>query len=211
VIPAAEAMPRYPAWKVADTRKTGIIMLEWPLVARFRAPRAGTYRIRPVAHADHARGAFNLYVDRKCVQTLADAALLDRAFTGQAVDLAAGEHEIALDAGPLYARWSDGTVALWSTPYLERGLRIANGDVVYAEDYDRMWPDTWSGQEKIHFFSWDGTSRAWTLPAAWAARQAVKLYPLTPDGRGQGQRLEVVRGTIAPRLLPQVPYVVVPE
>ena len=69
-----------------------------------------------------------------------------------------GENTFAFDAGPIYAKWSDGTEALWETPFLGKGFKVTNGDVTFADDYDRMWPDTWSGQKKIYFFSWDGTS-----------------------------------------------------
>jgi len=70
-----------------------------------------------------------------------------------------------------------------------------------------MWPDTWSGQKKIYFFSWDGTHRTWKLPSDWGAVPRARLYPLTPDGRGRGVPLQVHDRTIAPSLLPQVPYV----
>ncbi len=58
--------------------------------------------------------------------------------------------------------------------------------MTFAKDYDRMWPDTWSGRKKIYFFSWDGTSRNWKLPADWSDVPLATLYPLTPDGRGKG-------------------------
>ena len=81
----------------------------------------------------------------------------------------AGENILSVDAGPIYAKWSDGTEALWETPSLGQGFKVTNGDVTFADDYDRMWPDTWSGQKKIHFFSWDGTQRTWKLPQDWAS------------------------------------------
>jgi hypothetical protein len=89
-------------------------------------------------------------------------------------------------------------------------LRISNRDVVFAEDYNRMWPDTWSGQEKIYLFSWNGTKRTWTLPAAWAQKKTVQLIPLTPEGRGTPEKMTVTKGTITPTLNAQVPYVIVP-
>jgi len=209
-IPLSEAVSAYPTWKHADVRKSGQIMLEWPLVAKVRVARAGTYRLRCSATKDNGRGALNVYVDQRCVQTVPDATLAPTPFLSQGIELPAGEHEIAIDAGPLYARWNDGTVACWKTPYLGRGLRISNGDLVFAEDYDRLWPDTWSGQDKLYAFSWDGTKRTWTLPAAWAARVAVQLIPLTPDGRGKPEPLVVTKGTISPTLKAQIPYVIVP-
>jgi hypothetical protein len=86
---------------------------------------------------------------------------------------------------------------------------VTNGDVTFARDYDRMWPDSWGGQRKIYFFSWDGCSRPWTLPAEWANVGSALLYPLTPDGRGASYQLSITQRTITPRLLPLVPYVLV--
>ena len=40
--------------------------------------------------------------------------------------------------------------------------------------------------EEVYFFSWEGTSRNWKLPADWGDVPRATLYPLTPDGRGQG-------------------------
>ena len=76
-------------------------------------------------------------------------------------------------------------------------------------DYDRMWPDTWSGQKKIYFYSYEGTSRTWKLPENWADVESALLYPLTPDGRGKPVRLTTADRVAAPSLLPQVPHVLV--
>jgi len=127
------------------------------------------------------------------------------------VKLRAGTNTITVDTGQVRAAWSDGTKAEWSTPALCKGFKVWRDDVVFAVDYDRMWPDTWSGQQKIYFFSWDGTHRAWKLPADWGAVSRATLYPLTPDGRGKGVPLAIQDRTIIPALLPQVPYILVPE
>ena len=79
----------------------------------------------------------------------------------------------------------------------------------FAEDYDRMWPDTCSGQKNISFFSWDGTNRTRKLPAHWGDMPRATLYPLTPDGRGPIVPIAIEDRTIMP--LPQVPYIFVPE
>ena len=102
-------------------------------------------------------------------------------------------------------------MALWTTPYLNKGFTVSNGDVTFADDYNRMWPDTWSGQKKIYFFSWDGTQRTWKLPQDWASVKKATLYPLTPDGRGKSIDLPLNDRSATPKLLPQVPYVLVPE
>ncbi|HUU91560.1 MAG TPA: glycoside hydrolase family 101 beta sandwich domain-containing protein [Phycisphaerae bacterium] len=123
------------------------------------------------------------------------------------VKLRAGANTITVDTGRIRAEWSDGTQAVWATPGIAKGFKAWKDDVVFAVDYDRMWPDTWSGQQKIYFFSWDGTNRAWKLPADWGAVPRATLYPLTPSGRGRGVSLQVHDRTIAPSLLSQVPYV----
>lgn len=74
-----------------------------------------------------------------------------------------------------------------------------------------MWPDTWSGQKKIYFFSWDGARRTWKLPPDWANLSTVTLYPLTPAGRGKGVPLQVQDRSITPQLLSQVPYILEPK
>lgn len=51
----------------------------------------------------------------------------------------------------------------------------------------------------------------WKLPENWADVESALLYPLTPDGRGKPVRLTTADRAAAPRLLPQVPYVLVPE
>jgi hypothetical protein len=126
------------------------------------------------------------------------------------VKLPEGANTISVDIGPARAEWSDGTKALWSTPALHKGFKVWRDDVVFAYDYDRMWPDTWSGQKKIYFYSWDGSSGAWKLPEGWSDVRAAKLYPLTPDGRGEAVQLTITDRNAAPSLLPQVPYVLVP-
>ena len=128
------------------------------------------------------------------------------------ITLHEGENILSVDPGPIYARWSDGTVALWETPSLGKGFKVTNGGVTFADDYDRMWPDTWSGQKKVYFFSWDGTRRVWKLPPEWASITTAALYPLGPDGRGKAVPMTIGEDArLAPKLLPQVPYVLVPN
>jgi len=126
-------------------------------------------------------------------------------------DIQAGRQTIAIDAAPQNAQWNGGTQAVWTTPCLGVGLRVTHGDVTFARDYDRMWPDSWSGQCKVYLFSWDGCARPWTLPAEWATVGIAVLYPLTPEGRAAGRPLSITDRTATPTLLPQVPYLLVPE
>jgi hypothetical protein len=197
-------------------------MLESPHIARFTAPEAGKYRLKihggiPARDADAA--ALNVYVNRQRQLRVLGIAFKSKDWSdcSQEYDLGeitlrAGENTLSVDPGPIYARWSDGTVAVWETPSLGTGFSVTNGDVTFATDYDRMWPDTWSGQKKIYFFSWDGTSRAWKLPQDWASVKKATLYPLGPDGRGEVVPMTIGEDArLAPKLLPQVPYVLVPS
>ncbi len=194
-------------------------MLEWCRHWKYTAPKSGKYKIQLEGYyTGHRGGGSQVYVDGRRVYRN-----LETIFPGDdlatttmtrldcgAVELSAGEHTFDMDAGPLKATWDDGTESVWEELALNRGFTCRNGDVVFAYDYDRMWPDTWSGKKKIHFFSWNGTNREWTLPEEWRSMDRVLLFPLTPSGRGKPQVLAVKSGKVAPKLLKQVPYVLVP-
>lgn len=102
-------------------------------------------------------------------------------------------------------------MAEWKTPLLRKGMRTWKGDTVYAEDFDRMWPDTWSGQKKIYFLSWEGSRRSWKLPPEWRKGSSAILYPLTPKGRGKPAVLPITNGAVTPVLSPQVPAILIPS
>lgn len=121
------------------------------------------------------------------------------------VNLRAGANTITLRKGSIHAAWNDGTEARWDL----HGFRAWNGDVVFGSGYDRMWPDTWSGQKKIYFYSRAGTSRTWILPEDWREYQTVTLHALTSDGRGSAETLTVTQGLISPKLSRQVPYILI--
>ncbi|HZZ71454.1 MAG TPA: hypothetical protein VFE24_04325 [Pirellulales bacterium] len=201
-------------WQGAGARRSGQIMLEVPLVTKAVAPHAGHFAMQlKYKNQHHELASLNVYVNGKLFQSLENVAPTPNDDFGQLdlndLELKPGENEIAFDVGPIRARWSDGTVAEWKTPYLRSGFRISNGDLLLAEDFDRMWPDTWSGQKKIYFFSWDGSHREWKLPLSWQTASQVVLHPLTPAGRGPGVELAVRQGMIQPRLKAQIPYIVV--
>jgi hypothetical protein len=194
------------------------IMLETPGIndggAHFNAPQAGKYKVRIVGGG--ATGAMNLYANGELALAINQLICRGTSDRGQTydvgeIDLKAGDNVLTVDTGALYAKWSDGTEALWATPGLGKGLTIKNGDVTFAYDYDRMWPDTWSGHKKIYFYSWDGTDRSWKLPQDWASVPQATLYPLTPDGRVAGIPVTIADRSFAPKLLPQVPYILVPQ
>jgi Glycosyl hydrolase 101 beta sandwich domain len=204
-------------YQKAAAQKAGQIMLGVPIETKVTVPQAGRYpltiMLKDPVYRDYHN--FNVYVNGRLHRNLGK---FPRVKTPEEwievdageVELVEGENTIVFDSGILRATWTDGTVAEWTTPYLRTGFKAWNGDVVFADDYDRMWPDTWSGQKKIYFFSWDGTQRSWKLPQEWRERRTVTLYPLGSTGRGAPIPLEVVDGSVSPNLLPQVPYVVVP-
>jgi hypothetical protein len=218
-IPAVDCLPPcFPQWAVKSVRQYGRVMLENTLITRFPAPQAGKYRLK--VHGGipaRAAAALNVYVDRQRQLRVLGISFknpddLSQEFDLGEITLHEGENILSVDPGPIYARWSDGTVALWETPSLGKGFKVANGGVTFADDYDRMWPDTWSGQKKVYFFSWDGTHRVWKLPREWASVTTATLYPLGPDGRGKAVPMTIGEDArLAPKLLPQVPYVLVPN
>ena len=192
------------------------MMLEGTLVTRFNTPRAGKYRMKIFGRfPGNGPCALNVYVNGQRQLRAINITFKNRdefsEFDLGELTLNAGANALSIDPGPIYAKWSDGTEALWETPFLGKGFKVTNGDVTFADDYDRMWPDTWSGQKKIYFFSWDGTRRAWKLPQDWATVKEATLYPLTPEGRGKGIALPLNDRSVAPELLPQVPYVLLPK
>jgi hypothetical protein len=212
LIHAADCVP---ADQASAVRKAGRHLLGKPLEIRFNAPQAGAYQFKFHGYVPgHEPASLNLYVNGEWQRVIHDIAFpsgdsRQQEFSLGEIVLQAGENVLALDAGPIFMEWSDGTKAIWTTPYLGRGFKVANGEVVFADDYDRMWPDSWSGQKKIYFFSWDGTHHTWLLPPEWKDVPQATLYPLTPDGRGAGTLLPIKQGTVAPKILPQVPYVLV--
>ena len=203
-------------WTGPGAREYGFKMLEEPIETTVTASKAGAYQGRLTYRSGGGRGdlMLNVYVNgspHKAFETLPVEGQGAMEVDLGTIQLREGENTISFDTGAIQAQWSDGTMAEWSTPYLRKGFRAWNGDVVFATDYDRMWPDTWSGQKKIYFFSWDGTDRRWRLPADWTDASRATLYPLTPEGRGKGVPVAIKDRTLSPSLLPQVPYILVPE
>ena len=206
-----------PEWARAGAQKIGRLMIEGPTTTRVTVPRSGRYSLKVTCFLGGRSNnpQLGVYVNGKHRRSF-DHIPIPGAGKGS-YELDAGEIEfqegantITFDSGLIRAEWSDGTTAEWSTPYLPKGFKAWNGDVVFAEDYDRMWPDTWSGQQKIYLFSWDGSQRKWKLPAKWNEARTALLYPLTPTGRGKPILLNINERQVAPDLLPQVPYVLVP-
>lgn len=122
--------------------------------------------------------------------------------------LNAGTNSVAVTHGKIFAKWSDGTESVWDRD----GLKIWNDDVIFAVGEDRMWPDTWSGENRIMFYSSDGSERDWTLPENWAAVSEAQLIRLTVDGRDMtgAQRVALKNRKCKLRLEPNCAYVMVP-
>lgn len=123
------------------------------------------------------------------------------------VILKPGDNTVVLRKGSIHAAWSDGTEARWD----RNGFRAWNGEIVFGDGYDRMWPDSWSGQKKIYFYSRDGSGRHWTLPEEWRDLKKGLIYSLDPSGRLPGIELPIENGRVAPCLPPRVPCVLVAE
>jgi len=122
------------------------------------------------------------------------------------VFLRQGANTLHLYRGAIYASWSDETKARWD----RHGFRSWNGEVVFAHDFDRMWPDSWSqnGQLRLLFFSVSGTSRSWALPVHWPNGEA-DFYALSEQGHRLVQRMVIENRTFSPVLDAGVPYILV--
>ncbi|HSI85781.1 MAG: glycoside hydrolase family 101 beta sandwich domain-containing protein [Candidatus Methylacidiphilales bacterium] len=209
----ADFSKHYAAKKARDT---GFFMLEEPIETKVSVGKAGTYQMRITYRVPgRSQPMLNVYVNGKLAKSMTELPMPKEAQSSAEanigdITLNEGENSIAVDGGPIRASWSDGTRAEWTTPYLRSGFKVYNGDVTYAIDYDRMWPDTWSGQKKIYLYSWDGTARTWKLPEEWRTLKEVTIQQLTPAGRGTATRLEVREGSVTPKLLPQIPYILLP-
>lgn len=206
--------PEFPSWKVEQIKKTGVYMLEWPLSTKFNAPQSGKYKVKVYGSTGQPAG-MNIYVNGVRQLTQLNINFPSKNDNQESdlgeITLEQGENTISFDAGPVYVKWNDGTTAIWETPSIGKGFKVTNGDVTFADDYDRMWPATWSEQKKIYFYSWDGTNRKWKLPQDWEAVKKATLYPLTPYGRGKGIPMTIEDRSVTPKLLPQVPCILVPE
>jgi hypothetical protein len=205
-----------PEWRRLGAQKGGELMIETPVTTRVTVSRAGKYALKVHCFVgDRCLDArLGIYVNgshHRSFDHLRPAERFGYELDAGEIELREGENLIVFDCGAIRASWSDGSEAEWTTPYLHKNFKAWNGDVTFAKDYDRMWPDTWSGRKKIYFFSWDGTSRNWKLPADWSDVPRATLYPLTPDGRGKGVPIAIKERAISPSLLPQVPYILVPD
>lgn len=206
--------PEFPEWGLKSVMESGFVMLEGRLIKKFNVSKAGKYKVKFFGrNGGREHGGVNFYIDNKLEFSKTNIPFpkgVDFVEMGE-VFLSKGEHVFSCDSGAIYVEWNDGTVAIWDTPSMGKGFKVTNGDVTFADDYDRMWPDTWSGEKKIYFYSWDGTNRRWKLPQDWAKVKNATLYPLTPEGRGKGIPMSVKERSINPKLLPQVPYILLPK
>ncbi len=153
-------------------------------------------------------GTAELWVDDVYHREVAFPATLVDAYAGDVaipLTLTRGAHRLTLRKGCIHASWSDGTQARWD----RHGFKAWNGDVLFGIGYDRMWPDSWSGQRKVYFYSKDGCARTWTLPEEWADTATATLYPLTPDGRGAPHPISVTGRQVTVTLAAGTPYVLV--
>jgi len=120
--------------------------------------------------------------------------------------LQAGANRVSLVHDLIFAKWDDGTEARWDM----NGLRVWNGMTIFAKDGDRLWPDTWSGRQRLFAFSVEGGEREWKLPEGWETFTGIMFYPLTSTGRGEGVVVPVRNGNVTLRLEPSLPCVMEP-
>ena len=183
-IPAVDCLPpSFPRWAVKVVRQYGRVMLESTLVTRFNAPGAGKYRLKihgGIPARDAA--ALNVYVNRQ-----RQLRMLDISFKNPDDFPRNSTSEKSLCARArtrspsIRARSTpDGATARWPSgkrPPWAKASRSPTESVTFATDYDRMWPDTWSGRKKIYFFSWDGTSRTVEVAAGVGLGQVGNPLP----------------------------------
>ena len=203
-------------WTKANAVKNRRVMLESPITTKVTVAKAGLYSltVNCMQGGRAPNPQLGIYVNGKHLHSFDHLKIPNKgvlALDAGQIELVAGENTLSFDSGKIRATWTDGTTAEWATPFLRTGFKAWKDDVVFADDYDRMWPDTWSGQKKIYFFSWEGTNRVWNLPQDWTDVKEAIVYALTPDGRGKGITLFIKDRSIALRLQPQVPFVLVPK
>jgi hypothetical protein len=164
---------------------------EYTLIIRYYSPSGGTAE---------------LWIDDNFTMELNFPATIVNEYAGDLavkINLTAGSHRLTLRKGSIHASWSDGTMAKWDRD----GFKSWNSDIVFGIGYDRMWPDTWSGEKKIYFYSKDGCERTWKLPTDWTHLKSATLYQLTADGRGEPQILDVINGSVTVKINPGTPYI----
>jgi len=170
-------------------------------------PRDGTYTLIVRYFSDQG-GTAELWINDAFHSELDFPATVVDVYPGDLavkLTLTRGTHQLTLRKGCIHASWSDGTQARWD----RYGFKAWNGEVVFGIGYDRMWPDTWSGQRKIYFYSKDGCARTWTLPEEWADITKATLYSLTAGGRTDPQPVTVIGRRATVRLAAGIPYVLI--
>ena len=210
VVEAASFFPEGNARQ--EVAKNRDFMLETPLTSSMTLPEGGKYRLSIELFSPGPAG-LNVYVNDHIVATVNPLPKTEGPWVTRdlgEVTLSGGRQTVAIDAGPQYAEWSDGTRAVWTTPYLGVGLRVTNGDVTFARDYDRMWPDSWSGQRKVYFSV--GTAVCAPGPSRQNGQRLVAPCStrLRLRDRGAGKPLSITHRTVRPALLPQVPCLLIP-
>jgi len=153
-------------------------------------------------------GTAELWIDDAFHRELDFPATVGDAYAGDIavrLNLPKGTHRLTVRKGCIHASWSDGTQARWD----RHGFKAWRDDIVFGIGYDRMWPDSWSGQRKVHFYSKAGCERSWTLPEEWAGVTQATLYPLTEDGRGTPQSVTLTDRRLTLRQDAGTPYVLI--
>lgn len=176
-------------------------------IVAFKVPENGEYTLL-IRYFSDGGGRVHLVVNDATAITLdlpdTGGHLFYSDYTVQ-ITLNAGQNRLRLYKGAIYAAWSDGVTARWD----EHGFYTGEGDVVLGRDGARMWPDTWSGEQKIYFYSQNPCDETWILPTGWDNLTEAKLYPLTDKGRGESVVMNINCRSIKPSLQALTPYVLI--
>lgn len=107
----------------------------------------------------------------------------------------------------IFAQWSDGTEAVWD----ETGLKIWNDGMIFAENGDRIWPDSWSGEKRLFLYSEKGGRTRWTLPEGYLAGTCFTLHRLTAEGRRKEADVSRQDDDLELELKAETPYILVAQ
>lgn len=103
--------------------------------------------------------------------------------------------------------WGDDTTFAIDT--VSGAFTATSGAVTIADGSDRFIP-AYDGTDRILMYSASGSTRSWTLPAAYAGASSMDLFRLTTDGRSFVQAVPVAGGTVSVTMAAGTGYVLAP-
>lgn len=96
-----------------------------------------------------------------------------------------------------------------SDEYVERTITLNGKKVLDDVTYLLPWMDEETGEEKLYHWNYDGGTTTWDLSDEWKNVSSVVVYPVSDQGRGEGQTLDIADGRITLEAEPQTVYIVV--